>query len=168
MERTVDFAAIGRVAKRAELTGIRLIEISAKCDPKGVGSLEPKVDLDCKPGVYSASGLEIICDYTFTVSAGQAAIAEANIKYLLVYELSGSESPAEADIAEFARANGALHSWPFVREIIYSLTSRMGYPPYTLPTMHFKGTPKKHPPAQAEEAKADQPEASPETEKQIT
>ena len=156
------------MAKRAELTGIRLIEISAKCDPKAIGSLEPKVDLDCKPGAYSASELEIVCDYTFTVRAGQAEIAEANIKYLLVYELSGSGTPAEADLAEFARANGALHSWPFVRELIYSLTSRMGYPPYTLPTMHFDSTPKEKPAVQAEEAKADQPEASPETEKQIT
>ena len=143
MERTVDFAALGRVAKRAELTGISLVEIAAKCDPQGVGSLQPNVDLDCKPGAYSGNRLDVICDYTFSVSANEAKIAEATIKYRLTYELVGSESPADADLAEFARANGALHSWPYVRELLYSLTSRMGYPAYILPAMHFSSIPRK-------------------------
>jgi preprotein translocase subunit SecB len=156
LERTIDFAAIGRVAKSAELMGVRLLEISATCDPKGVGPLEPKVELDCKPGAHSADALEIVCHYSFTVRTDQAEIAEASIKYLLNYHLSGSESQADSDLAEFARANGALHSWPFVRELLYSLTSRMGYPPYTLPTLHFKGTPKDEPAAPIKDEKADQ------------
>lgn len=142
MERTVDFAAVGRVAKRAEVVGIRLVEIHAKCDPKRLGSLQPNVELDCKPGEFSTERMDVICDYKFTVRSGEIEIADASIKYLLSYELSGTEAPAEEDVAEFARANGALHSWPFVRELLYGLTSRMGYPPYTLPTMHFKSTPK--------------------------
>lgn len=121
---------------------MRLVEIHAKCDPSQLGSLEPSVELDCKPGTFSNAQMDVICDYTFTVRSGETKIADATIKYLLSYDLTGADTPADSDVLEFARANGALHSWPFVRELLYGLTSRMGYPPYTLPTMHFKGAPK--------------------------
>jgi preprotein translocase subunit SecB len=143
LEKTVDFAAVSRVAKRVELKGVRLAEISAKCDPSALGpSLRPTVDLDCKLGNHDATTLEVVCDYTFVAHSDQTQAIESAIKYLLVYEISGAESANPDDLAEFARANGALHSWPFVREILFGLTSRMGYPPYTLPLMHFKATPK--------------------------
>lgn len=143
MERTVNFAAVSRVAKRVELKGIRLTEISAKCDPMVLGALEPEVDLECRIGDQRTDALEVVCDYKFLVHSEHSQVAEAAIRYLLTYDLGGTEPIATEDLAEFARANGALHSWPFVRELLYGLTSRMGYPPYTLPVMHFHTKPKK-------------------------
>ena len=149
MERTIDFDAVGRVAKRVELKGVRLVEISAKCDPSVSGSsLVPTVNLDCKPGAHDANSLEVVCDYTFIAHSDEKQAIESAIQYLLVYEITTGAEPANAnDVAEFARANGALHSWPFVREILFGLTSRMGYPPYTLPVMHFNQKPKAAKPA---------------------
>jgi preprotein translocase subunit SecB len=147
LERAVDLAAVGRVAKRVELKGVRLAAINAKCAPEVLSSsLMPSVELDCKLGKHGENSLEVVCDYTFIAQAEQTKAIESSITYLLVYEVSGVESPSESDLAEFARANGALHSWPFVRELLYGLTSRMGYPPFTLPVMHFNATapPAKH------------------------
>ena len=141
-ERTVDFAAAGRVAKRVELKGIRVTDVSAKCDPKIKGTLEPTLNFDCAVVGRESNALEIACDYRFTARAAEAQVAEAAIKYLLVYEVQGSEPLIEEDLAEFAVANGTLHSWPFVREFLYGLTSRMGYLPYTRPVFHFKAKPK--------------------------
>lgn len=143
MQTTIDFAAVARVSKRTELKGIRLTEVLAKCDPKVPGPLEPKLDLDCAVFSQDESTLEIACNYRFAArsqaqsEAEGSQAAEAEIKYLLLYELQGTEPLAEADLAQFALGNGTLHSWPFVREFLYGLTSRMGYPPYTLPVMHF-------------------------------
>jgi len=137
-EITVDFVAAGRVASRAELKAIRLIQISAQCDPKTSGPLEPTLDHDCTVANRSGSALEIACNYRFNVRTTQADVANAVIVYLLTYELQGNELFAEDDIGQFALSNGTLHSWPFVRELLYALTSRMGYPPYTLPVFHFK------------------------------
>ena len=144
METTVDFAAVARVSKRTELKDIRLTEMSAKCNPKIPGPLEPKLDLECAVSSRDASTLEIVCNYQFVVRSVQTQlesdstqVAEAAIKYLLFYELHGTEPLAEDDLAQFALGNGTLHSWPFVRELLYELTSRMGYPPYTLPVVHF-------------------------------
>ena len=137
METTVDLAAVGRVAKRVELTGVRLAEIKAKCDPRVQGLLTPTVTLNCKIGRHDDATAEVVCDYTFVANSEEVQVIESTVQYLLIYALAGAESPSDSDLAEFAKANGALHSWPFVREVLYGLTSRMGYPPYTLPVMHF-------------------------------
>jgi preprotein translocase subunit SecB len=141
LDRTVDLAAVNRVAKRVELKGVRLVEISAKCDPAVHGpSLTPNVELNCGLGEHNENSLEVVCNYTFAAQSEEKQAIQSTIKYLLQYDISGSGSPSVDDLTEFARANGALHSWPFVRELLYGLTSRMGYPPYTLPVMHFNVT----------------------------
>jgi preprotein translocase subunit SecB len=148
LDKTVDFAAVARISKHIELKGVRLIQITAKCDPKVYGTLEPSVDVTCSVATHTESALEVSCAYKFNVSSAAEPVADAEIGYLLNYEIQGSpEKLDDSDIAEFARANGALHSWPFVRELLYGLTSRMGYPPYTLPVMHFNApaTPPKAP-----------------------
>ena len=142
-EKSVDFAAAGRVAKRVELKNVRLIEVSAKCDPSLGGPLEPNLNFDCAVVSRKANALEIGCDYRFTARTSEAQVAEAAIKYILVYEVSGSEPLEDEDITQFAFGNGTLHSWPFLREFLYGLTSRMGYLPYMLPVLHFTKPPKK-------------------------
>ncbi len=102
-----------------------------------MGTLVPNVSLDCKPRSVTADTLEVVCKYKFTAHSNEVQAVTSDITYLLVYDITGGESPSESDIAEFARANGTLNSWPFVREVLFGLTSRMGYPPYTLPLMHF-------------------------------
>ena len=141
MDRTVDFAAIARVAKRSELRSVRLIEIIAKCSPGNGGALVPYIKLECKPRTVANDVLEVVCDYTFTAHTNEVQVVSCAISYALEYDVAGGESPTTADVEEFARANGALNSWPFVRELLYGLTSKMGYPPYTLPLLHFSTKP---------------------------
>ena len=153
MERTVDFAAIARVAKRAELKSVRMTEISARCEPAVLGTLVPSVNLECKPGTLDQGTLEVICEYEFAARVDQVQVVESRITFLLAYEISGGKNPSPEDLAEFARANGTLNPWPFVRDVLFGLTSRMGYPPYTLPLMHFntKSAPKNTPKPSGEE-----------------
>jgi preprotein translocase subunit SecB len=155
LDKIVDFAAVARVSKHVELKDIRLIQIMAKCEPKVYGTLEPSVDVSCSVSTFTDSAIEVSCEYKFNVSSAEAKVADAEINYLLNYEIQGSPGQLEtSDIAEFARANGALHSWPFVRELLYALTSKMGYPPFTLPVMHFNA---KTSPVQTKTAKAKTP-----------
>lgn len=140
-EKLIDFAAAGRVATRVELKDIRVVDVSAKCNPKIKGTLEPTLNFECRVAGRESAALEIVCDYQFSARVGEAQVAEAVIKYLLMYEIKGSEPVVEEDLAEFAVGNGTLHSFPFVREFLHGLTSRMGYPPYILPVFHFKPKP---------------------------
>jgi preprotein translocase subunit SecB len=134
---TVDFAAAGRVAKRAELKSIRIIEVSGKCDPQIAAPLEPTVNVECSVVNQDVNALHILCNCQFAANTTQAQVAEARIKYLIIYEIQGTEPFAPEDVAEFATSNGTLNAWPFLREFLYGLTSKMGYPAYVLPTFHF-------------------------------
>ena len=73
-------------------------------------------------------------------NAAQTKIVDIEIKYLLTYAINSPEPLSETDITQFANGNGTLHSWPFVREFLYSMTSRMGVPAFKLGVMHFVPT----------------------------
>ncbi len=142
MEKFIDFAAAGRIATRVELKDIRITDVLAKCDPRVQGPLEPLLDSECTIVGQEQNLLYIACKYQFTARSSETRIAEAAVNYLLAYEVQGTEALGNEDLAEFANSNSTLHSWPFLREFLYGLTTKMGYPPYMLPVVHFKEKPK--------------------------
>jgi hypothetical protein len=134
---TVDFAAVGRVSKFAELEDIRLVEVTAKCNPSASGPLEATFAHDSRISNRGDQFLEVRTDYRFTGRSAEADIIEVAVTYLIRYVLKAPEPLADDDISEFAISNPVLHSWPFVREFLNSLTSRMGFPPFKLGVLHF-------------------------------
>jgi hypothetical protein len=146
---SVDFAAVGRVSRYAELKDIRVTGVSATCDPKYAAPLEAKFSHHCFIVSKENGTLGVSCEYGFSGSAAETKIVDIAIKYLVTYTLNTTEPLDENDLAQFATANGTLHSWPFVRELLNGLTSRMGVPPFTLGVMHFAPAPA---PQQAQKA----------------
>ena len=138
---TVDFAAVGRVSRYAELKAIRVTDVSATCDPKYAAPLEPEFSHQCSVVGNENGVLEISCEYRFSGSAVQRKIVDIALKYLLTYAMTPVEPLTASDLDQFAIGNGTLHSWPFVREFLNGLTSRMGVPAFTLGVMHFAPTP---------------------------
>jgi preprotein translocase subunit SecB len=139
--KNIDMAAVARVSGRVELVSIRLTRINATAN-KSVESgvpLEPTFEHECAAVAVENGLIDVVCSYKFKVRASDAEAAEAEVSYNVLYRLLGDQPVADTDLAQFASANGAYHSWPFVRETIYGLTSRMGFPPYTLPVLSFVG-----------------------------
>ncbi len=138
----IDLAAASRVSRRVELRSIHLSEIHGICHAPARGKqLIPSYEQDCLPTKVEGDVIEVTCTYKFKVKSSDALLAEATLGYVVVYKVIGDEEPARDDVEHFARANGAYHTWPFVRESLFSLTSRMGYPPYTLPVLSFMPKP---------------------------
>jgi len=152
---TIDLAAASRISRRVSLQEIRLVEIRATSKPgsSGTSPLVPTYDYACVPIKVDSGVIEVACSYNFKVHAAEEEMADARITYHIIYTLIGEEPAAESDIEQFAHANGAYHSWPFVRESIYSLTGRMGFPPYTLPVLSFLNKTKSNKAESAAEAK---------------
>jgi preprotein translocase subunit SecB len=134
---TVDFAAVARVSRYSELKDIRLTEVSAKCDPKSVGALKPEFSHSSSLAGHTDESIEVSCAYHFVGRTAETQAIDVSITYLVIYTLKAKEPIADEDIAQFAASNGTLHSWPFVREFLHGLTSRMGFPPFKLGVMHF-------------------------------
>lgn len=137
---TIDFAAVARVSRYAELKDIRVVSVFAKCDPKYAAPLEAEFSHECSVVGNENGALDISCQYRFAGNAAQTKIVDIEIKYLLTYAINSPEPLSEMDITQFANGNGTLHSWPFVREFLYSMTSRMGVPAFKLGVMHFVPT----------------------------
>lgn len=145
-ELAIDLAAASRISRRVDLREIRLTDIHATCQPRASGSfpLIPTYDHTCVPTKVEGGIIEVSCTFRFKVrsSDADADVADASMTYQVIYRLLGDGPTEQSDIEHFARANGAYHTWPFVRETIYSLTSKMGFPPYTLPVLSFLPRPK--------------------------
>jgi preprotein translocase subunit SecB len=136
-QATVDFAAVGRVSKFSELKDIWLAHVSAESDHKAIGPLEADFTHSCSVASQAESSLEVRCAYHFVGRTSETQVVNIEIIYSVLYSLKAPEPLADADILQFANANGTLHSWPFVREFLSSLTTRMGFPPFKLGVMHF-------------------------------
>ena len=108
--------------------------------PKYAAPLEPEFSHECSIVGNENGVLDISCQYRFAGNAAQTKIVEIEIKYSLTYAISSPEPLSGSDLIQFANGNGTLHSWPFVREFLYSMTSRMGLPAFKLGVMHFVPT----------------------------
>ena len=146
--KNFDMAAVSRVASRVELRGVRLVDLSLKTK-KIVSSpgtpLEPSFETDCVPASAENGYINVDCNFDFFIHSKGEEISESKIKYLIEYKLTGEGLPPSEDIEAFAAVNGAYHAWPFVRELVFNLTARMGFQPFTLPVLSFH-TPKKDEP----------------------
>lgn len=137
--KNIDMAAVARVSSRVELVSIRLTQINAVAyqNVESGLPLEPTFQHECSPVSFKDGFIDVSCSYKFQVKTDGVAVADANLAYNVLYKLKGEAPVQDSDLVQFASANGAYHSWPFVRETIYGLTSRMGFPPYTLPVLSF-------------------------------
>jgi len=158
--RAVDFAAVSRVARVADLREIRLSQISATGHPAR-GVLVPSWNHACEVSALEKEHLNVTCTYEFVVKSEGTEVARVGLQYVLYYSLLAEPGPDPKDADEFAFANGTFHSWPFVRQLLFDMTSRLGFPPFTLPVFLFnpKTNPKK-PPSEPTQAAPPATEAS--------
>ncbi len=139
-EVPIDMAAVGRVARRVSLQNLVLVGVAAERFPhRGAkGILDPEVHHDHRI-VHQAPGvLEVMSKFDFVVHQEKTDVLKATFQYRLIYAVHGTDPVEEADARVFARANGAYHSWPFVREMLFGLTAKMGLPPFLLPVLSFQ------------------------------
>jgi hypothetical protein len=131
-EIRVDFAAVSRIARRVDLREIRLVDLSAKLLDEGGETLAANTKYqefhEMKDQVLTVRSV-----YLFAVTAGEQPVAEVSATYRILYDVGGIEPVSESDISQFAFANGMHHSWPFLRQLVFDITAKIGLPPYTLP-----------------------------------
>ena len=81
----------------------------------------------------------------------QRTILRVHACFLAIYALEPSGSaaitPEQADA--FGKVNGLFNVWPYWRELVQSITTRMALPPLTLAVLHVMGN------AQRDDAKND-------------
>jgi len=57
--------------------------------------------------------------------------------FFLLYRLDGAEGLDDMALSSFADLNGTYNAWPYWREFVQSITSRMDLPPLTIPVFRL-------------------------------
>jgi len=147
---------LARVVAGVSLAEVRLVEASAVARIRN-----PSAVPDAQMTVSDGARVLARDEHGFTVGVRLAShVVERggepseqspvviSATYELRYQLADAEGASDDVLAEFARVNGTFNAWPYLREFVQSMSTRMNLPPLMLPVLKTFG------PRQAETAKA--------------
>ena len=127
----VDLVSIQLVDTRASLNAEHM-----PLDPAEVWTqVQRPVELETRGLRIDETDL-VYCGIKFGLELGEAEeppFVEVNAEYCLMYKLPDGYECSDEAIALFARKNAVVNVWPFFREHVQSMVSKMGLPPALLP-----------------------------------
>lgn len=133
-----------REAKQAEALQARLHlkDISLyECEAQGAGPpnaaagpVTLTADLDSKVSLMNDSGID--CAVTLRVACQDELVFHIQATFLLRYRFFDLAKPAsKTELNAFCKSYPPVAAWPFIRETVQSLASRMGFPTEPLPLL---------------------------------
>lgn len=135
------------VSERVEIETVRLLESNAWCRavreelPGNVDiGIRPISTLDRKKGtVLVRVHLVVSAQYDTSESTEEPLRIEAT--FLLQYRLASTAGLRKENVEAFGELNGVFNVWPYWREYVQSMTTRMGLPSLTMPSLKLSGRP---------------------------
>ena len=118
-----------------ELENISLREVRARLDREALeGPLVVRSDAKAE---YSRDGEQVTVLNTYTVSANARNRKDPAVHIEATYELlfTSKRSFTVGFFNVYKKLNLHLHLWPFMRELVNSITARMGVSAMTLPLL---------------------------------
>jgi hypothetical protein len=129
-----------RLRENCELCDIRLVESLCKQKLRE-GPLPDNLEIGCvaraamsakKGKIIYFPTLVAIARYDDSSDSESPLMIQA--KYRVEYDLTENISDAdERELQEFVHNAGNLHVWPYFRELVHSMTCKMGLPGLTIP-----------------------------------
>jgi preprotein translocase subunit SecB len=163
--KQADLQKAGRVARAfslqeielSELHASRLVSLTKAPDVSFHISVEDRATASV---VNEGKTLLIKVDFKLVARAGEDEASPKLIEIAGVFDLSyGRQLPSDKfplsdeDAQLFGRVNGVYNAWPYMREVVTSCVSRLGYPPLTLFPLVISPEPKEARPS--DDAKKD-------------
>lgn len=141
-------ALAARIAGQAELRDIQLFGLHAVLEHQPIAGKEIGFELQTSLGSSLPSNsntLVVQGDYELktwqkTEADGRDTVATFNLQIAALYELPVDEAReyTEEEVQAFADTTGQFALYPFVRQHINDLTSRLSLPPLTLGILRFE------------------------------
>jgi hypothetical protein len=123
----------------AALTLIDLRALRLNAEFVGPGLDPPYMVQAGATGRFAATettcGIQIEYDLAASTEAGQPVWHAAVVLHLEYHLVEGATMPDADALDAYASTAAPFAAHPFAREAVYSLTSRLGVPPFVLPTM---------------------------------
>jgi preprotein translocase subunit SecB len=134
-----------KVADRVELQTVKLLECDCKqtatCpDGKKAFNIEDTVQTEIDKehnniGVFIKFALKAFGEGVEQKKENSFLGIEAT--FLLLYNINNMEGLDDGAFHSFAELNGTYNAWPYWREFVQSVTSRMQLPPLTIPVFRI-------------------------------
>ena len=86
---------------------------------------------------YAATGNALDVEVIFHVDGEPHLVFHIDVTMLLKYEIASGFEPTESHLLAFSDSTAIGDAWPYAREFIQDITSRMGLPTSPLPTLRI-------------------------------
>jgi preprotein translocase subunit SecB len=127
-----------RIGARADLADVRIRRIDAELFAP---SPSPPFTVDVRvapaASIVDSKLVYEVCYEVSSMDSKKRPVFAATIALNLLFELQEDVALAEADLSAFGEVTVLLMAHPYVREILQSISSRMGLPPLVLEVMRF-------------------------------
>lgn len=134
---TVTLAA--SVAKKLSIRQVQLVDCEAKQSLReGKLPRQTKIQIQCS-SAYDDEKKTVVVDLDFTLvahykdSSPDDTPLQIRAKYQLIYMTKKAEKFTPEQLGGFTQLSATSDVWPYWREFIQSMTTRMGLPPLTVP-----------------------------------
>lgn len=150
-KKEISLASAVKVADRVDLQSVKLLACSCKQKPKCpsgrkafdiTGNSRFEVDKEKNLiGVFIRFVLNAFGEEVERKKGNSFLNIEAT--FLLLYNIKSLEDLDDETFRSFAEVNGTYNAWPYWREFVQSITSRMELPPLTVPVFRIAPAPSK-------------------------
>ena len=150
-QRKDEVQAAYRFQVNAELRDVQLLDCTASTS-EGKAQLEDqlRLGLAMEPSVSNVSEgqakfavrISVFGDSNEAAGEADQHLFQVVCRYLLAYDLRPGYVPPQQELDAFKDGNAIFHCWPYTRELVQSMTMRMGLPIPPLPFLRLAPKPK--------------------------
>jgi preprotein translocase subunit SecB len=143
--RKLNLASAVKVSERVDLQSVKLLTCDCKQKPKSTeGPNTFAIEKTCRFEVDKEKNI-VGAFIQFTLNAFGEGVEQKkensflviDATFLLLYHIRSTEGLDDEAFSSFAEANGVYNAWPYWREFVQSVTSRMGLPTLTVPVFRI-------------------------------
>ncbi len=149
----VEKSQLRQLIEAAELQGIRLVELAGVTgirSPAGLGEISMQIGTKAETRRDPADAIVVLTGLDLKASpTTEAEEPKLTIKsvFELRYSVPADLETSQESLDRFGRLNGVYNAWPYFRELVQSVLTRMGLPPLTIPLLKTR---RGSPPASSE------------------
>lgn len=142
---TDSLKTVAEVVPKLEIRDIRLLNLSCglTAPPPPAGAIRIDLSHEVSVDLIENSALGVQVHYSLNASP-EAADSAPFLKMTVIFQLLYDGENLSAISAEkrqmFGDINGVHNAWPYFRELVQSVSSRMGLPPLTVPLLKLGPT----------------------------
>jgi hypothetical protein len=139
-------SALSQVVSAAKILNVRLVESQSatkiRTPEDAPGEALLRVDhggrvfgLPDKDGVL---GVHTMVHVHVSESEKSEDLVSIRAVFEILYQLPEGLAVGNDELEAFARSNGVFNAWPYFREFVQSMATRMGLPPILLPLFRLR------------------------------